>query len=740
MMNEQTEVQDVESEAEDAAEGKVRTSSSWKKPPTILELKQDLQDAKPIHDSQTSKISVWLDNLNVTGAAKVKTPEGNSRIVPKLIRKQAEWRYAALSEPFLSTNEVFKVKPKSWEDRKAAQQNQLLLNHQFNTAIDKVRFIDEYVRAAVDEGTVIVWLGWEFEEEEYQDEIPDVEFRINPELAPLHQQLEQMKQESPSQYMTDVPDELKEAHDLSMEHGQPIEPVIIGKKMVTKTRTTKNRPTVEVCDYRNVVFDPTCKGDIEKAGFVVKTFESSMSVLSKDKRYFDLDKINITGNSILSQPDHAPDGGMHNFNFNDKARKKFVVHEYWGFWDIDGNDKVTPIVVSWVGDVIVRMEANPFPDRAIPCVVEQYLPVRRETYGEPDGALLEDNQKVAGAVTRGMIDIMGKSANGQTGIRRDMLDTTNRRKYDKGQDYEFNPQVDPRQGVFMHTYPEIPQSAQFMLQLQNFEAESLTGVKSYSGGVSGSSLGDVAAGVRGALDAASKRELGILRRLSNGIVKIGRKMIAMSAEFLSEEEVVRLTNEEFVKVRRDDLPGNFDLELGISTAEEDNNKAEQLAFLLQTTGNNMDPEMRNMILSDIARLRKMPDMAKKIEMYKPQPDPMMQEKMQLELGLLKAQIAKENAQAMQYQAQAQLQGAKSGTETVKAGNIQSDTDQKNLNFVEQESGVQQERAKELHGEQARSQGQLKLLEHRMTQDENAKDRHTDLVKEYIRANTKQKAA
>jgi hypothetical protein len=341
--------------------------------------------------------------------------------------------------------------------------------------------------------------------------------------------------------------------------------------------------------------------------------------------------------------------------------------------------------------------------------------------------LLEDNQKVIGAVTRGMIDIMGKSANGQTGIRKDMLDTTNRRKFDKGQDYEFNVNVDPRQGVFMHTYPEIPASAQFMLGLQNQEAESLTGVKSYSSGVSGQSLGDVAAGVRGALDAASKRELGILRRLSNGIIKIGRKVISMNAEFLSDTEVVRITNDEFAVVKKDDLAGNFDLRLSISTAEEDNNKAEQLAFLLQTVGPNSDPEMMKMILSDIAKLRKMPDLAKRIESYQPQPDPLAQEEAMLRIELLKAQIAKENALAMQHQSQAQLDVAKAGTEQVKQGNIQSDTDIKNLDFVEQESGVKQERAKELHGEQARSQAQLKLMDRQFA----IEDQNRDLLKEYI---------
>lgn len=707
--------------------------TNWKNPPKLGDLKKDLLDAKPAHDTQKSLVKTWLDNLNVEGNAKVKTAKGNSSIVPKLIRKQAEWRYPALSDPFLSTDDVFNVYPVSWEDKKAATQNQMLLNHQFNNKIDKVQFIDDYVRTAVDEGTVIVRVGWEFEEEEYVADFPEVQYQINPEMGPMHEQLEQMRIESPATYELDVPEEMRTAHEMTMEQGIPIEPVILGYKKEKRTRTVKNHPTVEVCNVNNVIIDPSCNGKIENAGFVIYSFESSLSKLKKDGKYKNLDKIQVEGNSILNEPDHTPSNDS-NFNFNDKPRQLFVVYEYWGYWDIDGSGTVTPIVVTWVGNTIIRMEENPFPDKLLPFITVPYLPKRREVYGEPDGALLEDNQKIIGAVTRGMIDIMGKSANGQTGIRKDMLDTTNRRKFENGQDYEFNMNVDPRVGIFMHTYPEIPNSAQFMLQMQNMEAESLTGVRAFSSGVSGQALGDTAASFRGALDAASKRELAILRRLSNGMVKIGRKIISMNAEFLSEKEVVRVTNEEFQIVRRDDLAGQFDLKLSISTAEEDNNKAQELSFMLQTMGNNMDPTMSQMILADIAKLRKMPDLAKKIEAYQPQPDPMAQKKMELEIQLLEAQLQNEMAQSQERQANAQLNMAKVGTEQVKAGNIQSDTDLKNLDFVEQESGVKQERAKELHGEQARSQAQLKLMDRQFQKEDNK----LDLVKEYIKSRNKKK--
>lgn len=702
--------------------------TNWQNPPNLVNLKQDFMDAKPAHDLQKTKIATWLNNLHVEGPAKPQTPKGSSSIQPKLIRKQAEWRYAALSEPFLSTDDVFKVEPVSWEDREAAQQNQLVLNHQFNTKIDKVAFIDKYVRTGVDEGTIIVRCGWCFEEEEVTERVPNVEFVQNPELGPMHEQLAEMAELSPSQYQTDVPDELKQAHELTMEHGVPYEPVIRGYREVQVMRTTRNHPTVEVCNYRNITVDPTCLDDIEKAGFVIYSFESSLSQLKKDGRYKNLDKINVSGNSILMEPDHAGSEGSRSFNFSDQARMKIVVYEYWGMWDIDGSGKTKPIVAAWVGGTLIRLQENPYPDKKHPFISVQYLPVRESMYGEPDGALLEDNQKVIGAVTRGMIDLMGKSANSQTGMRKDMLDATNRRKFEKGQDYEFNAGVDPRQGVHQHSYPEIPMSAQFMLQLMNMEAESLTGVKAYSQGVSGAALGDVAAGVRGALDAASKRELGILRRLSNGIVKIGRKIIAMNSEFLSEEEVIRITNEEFVRVKRDDLAGNFDLKLSISTAEEDNNKAQELAFMLQTMGPNGDAELNKMILADICRLRKMPDMAKKIETYQPQPDPMQQKLQELELAKLEAEIAEIRAKAQKTLVDAGLSEAKIATEDAKANNLNSDTDNKNLDFVEQESGVKQERDLQKIGEQARSQMGLKVLDAEITE----KKLKNDLVKEYIK--------
>jgi hypothetical protein len=723
--------QRAQRKADPAMVGKTISPAGWKNIPSLMDLKQDLTDAQPSHDAQVTKIRDWLDNLRIEGAAIPKTPKGHSKLQPKLIRKQAEWRYAALSEPLLSNEDMFAIDPVTWEDVEPARQNKLVLDNQWRTKIDRVKFIDEYVRTAVDEGTVIVKLNWNFQEESYEEQEPVYKFTDAPQLAELHSELHQLMQTNPTGYKDQVPAELMAAHEESMRRGRPMQADVVDYVLVKKSRTVVNKPRPEVCDYRNVIIDPTCKGVLADAGFIIHSFETSTSNLRKDGKYTNVDNIVVDANSSLNTPDHATDEEG-NFSFKDEPRKKFVAFEKWGYWDIFADGIARPIVATWVGDTIIRMEESPHPDKALPFVIVQTMPVRGSVYGEPDGELLIENQKIIGAVTRGMIDVMGKSANGQMGTRKDALDAINWRKFQLGQDYQYNGNVDPRVAFYMHQYPEIPQSAQFMLQLQNIDAESMTGVKAFSSnGLNAESLGSVATGIRGALDAASKREMGILRRLAAGIVDIARKIISMNAEFLEDEEIIRITNENIVAIRRKDLAGNFDLRVTISTPEEEAARAQGLEFLLQTIGNNLDPKLTQLILRDITRLKKMPELSHEIENYKPEPDPIEQRRRELENLELEAKIAELQARALEHQSDAELNGAQAGTAQAKSRQLHSVSDQQDLSFVEQESGVTQEREKELQGEQARSNMHLKQFEHDLNRQDVAEDSSITELQKYL---------
>jgi hypothetical protein len=710
------------------SEDQTNKLTDWENEPTLADLKADLETAKSDHDAQVAKIAKWLDNLHVRGKAKIKSPRGNSELVPKVIRKQAEWRYASLSEPFLSTDDIFNVSPITGEDKTRAYQNQLVLNNQFNTKIDKVRFIDTMVRSSVNEGTVIVHTGWDSQEEEVEEEVPV--FVRTPDTMGLaaqrYMQLFQMLQIAPDTFMDQLDPATRMGLQLFMKTGQAVVFVIDHYETKTKIVEVKNQPTVLIVSAENIHIDPTCGDDPDNAKFIVYTRDSCLADLKAEGReYQNLDKIVLSSLSTKDEPDHKARNPETNFTFVDDPRKQFVVYEYWGLWDIKGDGTLTPFVAAWVGSTLIRMELNPYPDKKHPFVFIPMLPVKDSPFGEPDGALLEDNQKIIGAITRGMIDLMAKSANGQTAFQKNLLDRTNKRKFDRGDDYEFNAITDPRLGIYQHTYPEIPASAYNMLNIHLADAESLVGVKAFSSsGISGAALGDVASGVRGALDAASKREMGILRRLAAGVIKVGRKIISMNSEWLSDEEVIRITDKEFVPVRRDDLAGNFDLSLSISTAEEDDNKAKELAFMLQTMGNNLAQEMSRMILADIARLRKMPKLADKIESYQPQPDPIAQQKAMMEIQVLRAQVLKDTALAKKHGTEADaiaaeaiteqvntiLTMAKVDTEKAKARNLMSDSDIKDLNYVEQESGVKQERDIQKIGHQAHEQAKTKIVE------------------------------
>lgn len=676
--------------------------SKWAKEPSVMDLKSDLEAAKPSHDAWLFKVRKWNDLRNVTGSAKPKVVRGRSSVEPKLIRRQAEWRYAALSEPFLSADKMWKMDPSTFEDVQAAKQNELVANYQFRTKINRVKFIDEYSRTAVDEGTVIVRLGWNRKTKLVPTQVPVfTHYAVeSQEEVDMLQQAQALKASDPRGYQTQTTEELRAAVDYLEETGQPTVAVITGSQVQEIEQIQQNHPTLEVMDPDNVFIDPSCQGDIDKAKFVIVSFETSKADLIKDGRYKNLDAVNWSGNTVLASPDHAT-RTPGDFNFKDDLRKRIVAYEYWGYYDVEGKDELTPIVATWVGDVMIRLEANPFPDEKPPFVVVPYMPVKRALHGEPDAEILEDNQKVLGAVTRGMIDLMGRSANSQQGFAKGFLDVTNKRRFEQGLDYEYNPGAgDPRVSVFQHTYPEIPNSAITMLQLQNNDAESLSGVKSFSGGMSGEAYGKVAAGIRGLLDASAKREMNILRRLAQGMKEIGTKIVAMNGAFLSEKEVVRITNEEYVEILREDLAGNFDIVVDIATPEVDQAKAEELAMMLQTLGPSAPFEQVSMILAEIAELRRMPALAKKIREFKPTPDPLAEKIKELEVQKLQMEIAK-------LQSEVQFNNAKARAQTSKA-------DLDDLDYVEQETGTKHARDLDIVAEQAKSNQDLAVTKGLLT--------------------------
>lgn len=627
-------------------------------------LKQDLSAAKDMKAAIDQRVSERRDVYN--GKLYGNEEEGKSKIVVKLAKRQSEWAHATIKDPFVSTPEIIKCNPVTFEDVQAAKQNELLLNYQFCRQFDRYRFMTKAIKVLDVDATLVVQTGWEYEDEEITQ-------------------------------MTDVVE--------IDEYGNEF----ITTQKISTIRVKKNQPTAKVCRSEDVFIDPTCQDDLDNAQFVIYRYETDLSTLKRDGRYKNLDKIKELGDDG-SDEDFDPEDETE-FKFNDKARKKLLVYEYWGNYDIDDDGIVEPIVCAWVGGTIIRLQSNPYPDKKPPFIVVPFSSVPFQIHGENNIDLVEDNQKVVTAISRGIINNMAQSTNGQVGIRKGALDAIQRKKFFAGKNFEFN----GTPGDFWQgSFNQIPGSAFDMMALQNNEAESLTGTKSFSQGLTGNALGATATAARGVMDATATRRLDTVRNIAENLIKpLMRKWMAYNSEFLSEEEVIRVTNEQFVPIRRDDLLGNIDIDITISTAEDNSMKMQELTFLLQTIGNTLPFELTQKVLAQIARLSRQPELEKDVAEFTPQPDPLAEQMQQLEMAKLQAEVeylkarafalaasaGEDDADKAEKMAQAELKRAQ-------ARKLMSEADNLDLQYIANDGQVKHQ--EEMTKEQLKHQQKLEL--------------------------------
>lgn len=705
--------------------------TNWKNEPKVEELMGDYKQALPAHNYHISRIQSWLKLLNpVTDKTKIKS--GRSGVTSRMARKLAEWRYSALASAILNERNLFQVTASSPKFIEASFQNSLVLNYQFNTLIDKVYFINTLVRTMVNEGTAIVRVGWEVEQQTKERGIPVYEYLEADEQGTMliMQALEQINAEQQqtgteniedTEIFKNAPSDLQESIKATYEYGIPVIAKATGEtQIISELVSTKNRPSIKVINNNDLVIDPTCEGDFSKAKFVVYKYQTDLSTLrmmnqKSPNTYNNLKELNSDSpidlsdvSTLAALPNEVFADMLDNntnieksFKFKDEARKQITVYEYWGYWDIDGTGIAQSICATIADGKFIRLERNPFPDNQLPFVVIPYLPVKESVYGEPDSELIQDNQQISQALTRAMVDINARSANGQVAMPKGFLDILNKQRFNRGEDYEYNPVAHPADAIYMHTANELPQSMIAFQQMQYAEAEAITGVKSFSGGIDGNAYGQVAAGMSQAVTAINQREGDIMFRISKGLEKVGNKILAMNMEWLNEEEVISLTQFKFITVRREDLKGDFHLAVKIKSNSESEGKAQQLTFMAQTLGESADWGLRKIMLMEIGQLYNLDTFVSAIKDYDPQPDPVQQELAQVELEIAKAKLQKEQAEAEYYQARSAFIDAQ-------IGNTQADTDLKALDFMEQQEGVKHARQREIVQAQAEAQNKGKI--------------------------------
>ena len=463
----------IDSEVRDSEISMNNANADVPKKPTktkiLKDLKEDMKSADSLRLEMVGKVDTWRDAYN--GAAYGNEQVGKSEIVSRDIKRQDEWQHASLKDPFVSDNDIIKANPVTFEDRAAAEQNQLVLNQQFCRQFNRYKFMTDVIKLHYSEGTVIVKTSWDYEDETIEEEVPVYGL------------------------------------DLS---GQPM---VIDTKTVKRLKVLVNKPHAQVCRLEDIFLDPTSEGNPKKAQFGIHRYESDLSTLRKSKKYHNLKKLAklvADGQDALDTEDYDPEDETE-FRFTDAPRKKFLVYEYWGNYDIDGDGIAEPIICTWAKDTIIQLESNPYPDEEIPFLILANNSTPFKIYGEADAELVGDNQKVNTAIKRGIIDNMANSNNAQKGMRVGSMDPINKKRFLNGKNFEFlGNQADFYEGG----YNQIPQSVFAVLEQNNNETESMLGVKAFTGGIQGASLGSTARAASGVLDAVSVRRLDIVRNIA----------------------------------------------------------------------------------------------------------------------------------------------------------------------------------------------------------------------------------
>jgi len=613
-------------------------------------LQADRKSAEPLKKTWDMKRLEYISQFD--GRPYGNEQEGKSAIVSKDIKKQSEWQHAGIIDPFVSSSNIVKCLPITFEDAEAARQNELLLNTQFCRKFDRYNFMAKAIKVLDREGTVVIQAGWDYQDEKVTTEVETI--AVN---------------EFGEEYLT--------------------------TKEVEQVMVKKNQPTARVCRNEDIYIDPTCEDDMDKCQFIIYRYETDISTLRKDGRYKNLDNVSKSLGAGTYDYDYRPQDETR-FQFEDDPRKKIIVYEYWGNYDVNEDGIAEPIVCSWVNDTIIRLQSNPYPDGKPPFIVVPFNAVPFQMYGEANAELIGDNQKIKTAILRGIIDNMAQSNNGQIGIRKGALDQVNRKKWLQGKNFEFN---GTPQDFWQGSYNSLPNSAFDVIGLMNNEIESLTGTKSFSGGINGSSLGSTATAARGAMDATSVRRMNLVRNIAENLVKpMLRKWMSYNSEFLEDEEVVRITNDQFVPIRKDDLDGKIDIDLTIATAEDQAAKAQELSFLLQTLGNNIDPEITKELMAQVLDLSRMPDQAEKIRSHQPQQDPMQEQLKQLEIQRLQLENMKLQSEITRNQSIAEENAVDQRMKTARAMKDEAQTrvlhskaDIEDMTFLQMDAGVDHER-------------------------------------------------
>jgi len=612
-------------------------------------VKLDYESAKEAKNGIDKKMQTWLDEYN--GEPYGNESDGHSKIVVKDIKKAVEWFLPNAIEPFVKKNRIVKLEGITADDVKRAGVAEKLLNYQFVRNFDRYSFMYDCFKVGAVEGTTVVKCGWELEEETLVEKL-DV---WTPE------QLIQLES-------TGVEISINEETNVAT---------------ITKRKVLVNRPTAVVVKNGKFFIDPTADS-IASADYTVEDIDVTSSSLKKDDIYKNLDKISGSSfdrddsNAEIARNEKGSNLGYNtqDYESGDESLKKMTMHEYWGDMDINDTGIAVPVVVSWIGNVMIRMEENPYPDREKPYVSTAFTKTPFMFWGESLAEFLSDGQFIHSGIMRAMLDNVAQSNNGFKFFKKGALDPYNKKKLLSGIGGAIEINGD-QSDMWDGNFNQMPQTIFNLYEMIQRDNESISGISNAAQGLDSRAL-STATSANIVASMGQKRMMEIVRSYSENIVKeLVRKWISYDKVYLNPQEVMRISGK-YIEFTPDDIDGSYDIDITVGVDGIEESKANQITMLMQQISGlagTVDPKTLHSLLAKLADIWGFADVAAELEAYEqPAPDPIQQQVAQLEIEKLQAEIDKIKSETHENMSQANEKNVNS---KLRALGLTEDTDKDN---------------------------------------------------------------
>lgn len=323
---------------------------------------------------------------------------------------------------------------------------------------------------------------------------------------------------------------------------------------------SKNQPVFEVLPYNEFLFDAKALS-LQEADYVIHRKLVNYDYLKRRQQegiYKNIEKIK---DSIFSYEDDdvLSKRAYDSYSEKNKARRLYMINEYWGRVDIDNDGLLEDVVITTCGNVILSIEEN--------------------TFGMYPFFVFSPFLSMDSIAGRGLAELSENTQIVKTALIREILENT-RRNNNRKIFYKVDDLLNPSQMVTNEQYVAVRDSADInnifapepfevisensftLVEYFDKENQKVTGVSDIKQGLKQSVESQTATEAVIKYESANSQVQAIVLNFAESLKETYRFIVYQNQRFIDNVQVVRLLND-VIEINPQDIK-DIDFDLNIS--------------------------------------------------------------------------------------------------------------------------------------------------------------------------------